>query len=311
MILTAAAVQIVNAKRPRIAASSANVRNARPLPMQTNSQRFIIAMPTRGTVSAETVTALHGNTPGQTALVTVARRPVVEARNELAQGIAEVAKQTGLDLVLWVDDDAWWPRDTLARMLRIMETTDVDMLAPLSTDRRPFCSPAQFRFFDGKPAAILPRGVRSTERARFTPGELVDIDATSFHFVLMRIALLERLGPQPFNVPDTGIFGEDMQFCFRAKRAGARLACDTGSIVAHVEADNGLAFIPISRPGRIIGNAFVPIPDERTDEAILEEWELKNIRADRRYGADVDAILMRTYKAYIIGREKQKAKAKR
>lgn len=272
-----------------------------------SSAPFAIAMPTRGAVTVETLTAITASTPGPHVLATVARRPVVEARNELARTVADLGMRNGIKHVVWIDDDAWWPAPTIPRMLRIMESSGLDMLTAASCDRMPFCSPGQFQMHQGIPRPILPHGMPSDapvpNSARFTPGQLVPIDATSFHFVLMRIELLERLGPDPFNVPsNAGIFGEDMQFCFRATKAGAKIACDTGTIVAHVESESGLAFVPLSRPGKIQGNAFVTAPDERSDEAIQAEWQDKNIRANRRYGADVDAILKRTYEAYVLGR---------
>lgn len=273
-----------------------------------SNELLAVLMPTRdGQMSIETHLALNSNSGPMPMLnIVESRLPVVEARNSLAQKLLQAKRewQYVLNYALWIDSDAWWPPGTIARMLQIMaQRRDLDMLAASSSDRKPFCSGGQFVMHGGLPMVLIPHGTRAPigmqSCPRYTPGEVVEIDATSFHFVLMRTSLLERVGPSPFNVPDTGFYAEDMQFCFRAKKAGAKVACDTGSIVAHIDIENGLAFIPNQRPGKVNGNEFGILVDARTDEEILAEWELKNIRANRRYGADVDSMLQRAYEHYI------------
>jgi len=78
-------------------------------------------MPTRdGQMSTETHLALQSNSgPLQMLNIIEARRPVVDARNTLAQRLLEAKRegQYALNYALWVDSDAWWPPGTIARML--------------------------------------------------------------------------------------------------------------------------------------------------------------------------------------------------
>lgn len=270
-----------------------------------------VLLPSRdGQVSFETHLALASNCDGLTMLnIMQARTPVIEARNALAEKVLYAKQNMNLraDFALWCDVDAWWPPGTLTRMLSVMQSRpDLDILTAYSCDRKPFCSAAAFRMFGDVPHATIPHGVTTLEPTpaslRFNMGEVVEVDATSFHFVMMRTSLLERLGPAPFNLRPNARFGEDMEFCFRAKQAGAKIACDTGSVVAHVDTENGLAFVPNNRPGRVDGNRFGIVPDPRSDLDILRAWDLVNIRQNRRYGAQVDAILQATYDTYLTAK---------
>lgn len=274
------------------------------------SELLAVLMPTRnGQMSIETHMALWSNSDLIPMLfITESRLPVVDARNSLAQKAVDAKRKHGMDInfVLWIDDDAWWPAGTISRMLATLRARpDLDMLAAYFSDRMPFCAPGQFRIpdvaryegqvllpHDGVPTCWQPGDVV------FTPGDIVDVDITGFHFVLMRIGLLECMGSAPFAVPRGSAWVEDFSFCLRARELGAAIACDTAAIVAHVDIDNGMAFAPYGRPGKIDGNQFVFLPDPRTNEEIQAEWVGKNIRADRRYGGEVDAIVQKCFESY-------------
>ena len=80
--------------------------NARP-------KGLVVCMPTRGAVSIETMLCLREHLDGYPhKLLTVFRKPVVEARNQLVKETRELdANPLDFDprYVLWVDGDAWWP----------------------------------------------------------------------------------------------------------------------------------------------------------------------------------------------------------
>jgi hypothetical protein len=88
----------------------------------TGSKRLVVCMPTRDGPSAETQQALRDNMDGFIGpVLTVVGKPVDEARNELAvhtRLLVSLARKAGADaeMVLWVDDDAWWPAGTVARL---------------------------------------------------------------------------------------------------------------------------------------------------------------------------------------------------
>lgn len=225
-------------------------------------------------------------------LFSVIGRPVVEARNELAAR----ARASGAEFALWLDDDAIPEPGALARLLATLRAEPaVDVLAAFACDRRPFCSPNAFRLHGDAYVALVERDTPTPFALpdwapRYSIGEIVPVDACAFHCVLLRTTLLERLGEHPFSLPEGAKYGEDFQFCRRAKSAGARIAVDTGARVAHIETESGLAFVPYKPPGRVVERRFVAIPDNRSAAEIAAPWRGHDIRAGRTYGAALDAI---------------------
>ncbi len=245
---------------------------------------LIVAMPTRGSVSVETLTARENNLPLLPRItVTVPRRDVVAARNEIGKSILELMQQGAIDsgiFVLWHDDDAWWPAGTVEQMIvTLRDNPTVDLLAASFGERIPFCKPGAFRkdFSD----AVVP-GVNCSL------GDVVPVKTVGGHFLLHRAALLEKVGPDPFNVPSDHRFAEDMAFCKRIRDVGGTVAVATGIVVAHVEASTGLAFIPGARPGRIVDNQFQAVPDARTDAEIIAAYTGSDLRGKRTYGFAVE-----------------------
>lgn len=226
------------------------------------------------------------------ALLNVVGKPVVEARNELARH----AFASGTELALWLDDDAYPEPGSIERLLATMrERRDLEMLAAFACDRRPFCSPNAFGLHGERYVALVERNTSAPfaipEWApRYAIGDVVPVDACAFHCVLMRTTLLERLGADPFALPQDARYGEDFEFCRRARAVGARLAVDTGAPAAHLEPESGLAFLPYKPPGRIVEGRFFAIPDSRSAAEIAAPWRDRDTRATRSYGASLDGI---------------------
>ena len=224
--------------------------------------------------------------------IVVVGKPVVEARNALAQR----ARASGAELTLWLDDDAYPEPGSIERLLAMLHARgDIDMLAAFACDRRPFCSPNAFALHDERYVALVERDTPApfsipTWAPRYRIGEVVPVDACAFHCVLMRTALLARLGDEPFALPESAQHGEDFQFCRRARAVGASIAVETGAPVAHLEPESGLAFLPYKPPGRIVDRRFAAVPETRSVAEIAAIWRHRDIRVGRSYGAAVDAI---------------------
>ena len=225
-------------------------------------------------------------------IIAVVGTPVVEARNELARR----ALEGGAEFTLWLDDDAFFEPGSIERLLATMRAQPTtEMLAAFACDRRPFCSPNAFRLHDDRYVALVERSTPApfalpAWAPRYSIGEVVPIDACAFHCVLMRTALLERVGAAPFTLPEGADHPEDIQFCRRARVSGALLAVDTGAPVAHIETKSGLAFLPYKPPGRIVANHFAIVPDSRNPAEITAPWRERDIRAGRSYGGGLEAI---------------------
>jgi len=242
-----------------------------------------VFMATRGQISFETHMALTYNMSGFKHVETiVARKPIVDARNALAHSSLSLRADNPLDFiprewfVLWVDDDAWWRAGTVEVMLRALrEYSHVDALFGNFSSRTPYSHALAWRSRHDNESYPKP-GVDCS------PGDVVSIERAGFHFVLMRLSLLERIGKDPFTVPDGEEIGEDFAFCDRAKFVGANLAVGMGMPIVHVDARNGAAYIPGMPAMMMDGNSV---------KALTVEHGVPGgrIRAEaRKYGLRVD-----------------------
>ena len=259
--------------------------------MMTDTPAIIVLMPTRGAISLETHQALAMNMDGIRELrVTVARKPVDEARNELAWTALKIAADDpchiGRDnyLVLWVDDDAFWLPGTVGSFIRTMqERTDINILCSYYCKREPYCAPAAFpkalerKLLDGKPGLNFARFTRD----EWKPGQIDEIiGGSGMHFTMHRLRVLEAVGSDPFT-PDENSLAEDIAFYQRCHKAGLRAVMDSRVPVAHVDVDSGLAFVPLSPPKRVYGNQLIDAEPGAYDGKVRL----------RSYGAKVDALL--------------------
>lgn len=255
----------------------------------TGEDAVLVLMPTRGTICYETHLALTNNLRGvKHGVCMVARKPVVEARNTLARYALEQAKANPFDFTpretfaLWIDDDAWWVPETVPIMLKAMrELPALDALFGRFSTRLPYSSVIAFR--DADDDNSFPK-----ESVDCQPSEIVPIEDGGFHFVLMRISLLERIGPNPFDIPAGEQCSEDRAFCRRAVAIGAKLGVGMGFPIVHVDPKDGVGYLPGMPPMLVDGNAVHAMsinhagPDGHTKTA-----------EEREYGAD-----LRTTEAY-------------
>lgn len=285
------------------AASAASIQRAstaptlQPLaPKQAKQKRddyaFIVCMPTRGSVSVETHTALSSNKDDSAViLATVARKPVTEARNSLAATALQAVKDDPLPwiprewIVLWVDDDSFWTPGTFAQLKAIFRAySQVDIVAGYFGPRAPFSSPIAFR--DKGNGESFPR-----PNVDCRMGDLVEVERVGFHFVAHRVSVLEKVGPNPFTIPVDAEknVSEDFAFCDRARAAGCRIVCATGLHIAHIDPRDGAAYIPGAPTLRVDNNRLATATLEHLDsDGAVKTGE------ERSYGADVDAVMKAT-----------------
>jgi hypothetical protein len=167
----------------------------------------------------------------------VARKPVVEARNELARRIRGLKLPMDARFVLWTDDDAWWPPGAVGRAVEIMsKNSEIAVLFGWFSVRDAFQPPGAFGL-NGRPKCGLPG-----------PSEPVEALVCGFHWVMMRREVLEAVGDDPFNLSLKNPFWpEDYSFCERVADANLKMFCATDILVAHVDAEDGTAYLPNMR----------------------------------------------------------------
>lgn len=251
---------------------------------KVSPRRFIVLMPTRGTVTAETLTAFVNNAEGHDIVLrTVNRQPVDRARNRLAELALEAAGDPSLfdagadPFVFWIDSDAFFLDGTLTMMLRRLEADpSIDLLAPLCGARCDGSSPGALLRIDD-PSSVFEPGV-DVER-----GSLVAVQMASTHFLLHRASLLRRLGPEPFGPADDATATDDFYFCARILGIGGRIVVDTGIPVFHVDERDGRCFLPNFDSVVLSGNSVAP-PVHKQPPLPMER---------RDYGPRVSALIAR------------------
>lgn len=248
---------------------------------------MIICTPTRGKMTSETRTALLRNMDGFPSLYCCVRgRPVDEARNMLAQMARDAAAQQlhGREaFVLWADDDAWWPRGTVARMVSVLRSRpDISILAGVSSVRLPFAG-----ILGSRGPQDPSFGITSYDTA--DENGLCKVEALTLHFAMHRLTVFEKLGKQPFEVQNVYYAADDQNaFCFRARHAGLSMYLDFRSPVAHIEASTGFAFVPGGPPARIQNNQLFWAREFNGKRPALVQKQFQEKITLRSYGPAID-----------------------
>lgn len=168
---------------------------------------------------------------------------VYDSRNKLA----ERAINSDADYVLWLDSDMTFMPDTLDMMLDTLKTNNYEMLTGMYFRRRPPFTPTLF-----KELRILPTGTVATEFDDIAD-EIFEVAGCGFGCVLMSRNVLWNVFCQNGNMfaPINGV-GEDLSFCWRARRIGHKIYCDPSIALGHEIRTT----ITKSNRGIFYGNAF-------------------------------------------------------
>lgn len=156
---------------------------------------------------------------------------IYDARNQLAQH----AISGGYDYALWLDSDTLPPSEALWK-LKVATEEGYDMVSGLYFQRKPPFGPTIYKRLElmqldgGK---LDPVAEQYTDYPR---GELFEIQGCGFGCTFMTVDLLRRVTDQFGILPfmPVGGFGEDLSFCMRARRAGAKIGCDSSVRCGHV-----------------------------------------------------------------------------
>ena len=168
---------------------------------------------------------------------------VYDSRNKLA----ERAINSDADYVLWLDSDMTFVPDTLDMMLDTLKTNNYEMLTGMYFRRRPPFTPTLF-----EELRILPTGTVTKEFDEI-PDEIFEVAGCGFGCVLMSRNVLWNVFCQNGNMfaPINGV-GEDLSFCWRARRIGHKIYCDPTIALGHEIRTT----ITKSNRGMFNGNAF-------------------------------------------------------
>ena len=152
---------------------------------------------------------------------------VYDSRNKLA----EMAINSNADYIFWLDSDMTFMPDTLNMMLRTLIDNRMDMLAGVYYRRRPPFTPTIF-----SDVQISNMGVNCISITE-VPEEIFEIGGCGFGCVLMRKEVIWNVMIQQNEhgllfSPTHGV-GEDLSFCWRARKCGYKIYCDPTIALGH------------------------------------------------------------------------------
>ena len=159
---------------------------------------------------------------------------VYDARNQLVKYARE---KGGYDYVLWIDSDMTFEPDLLDRLLEDIEGKEtgepLQAVTGLCFGRRPPFNPCIYKELDVKTEGNLITPYR-TVYEDYPRDSLFEVEACGFACVLMRMDILEAMGIYgvPF-FPVAGL-GEDLTFCWRARKLDIRFHCDSRLKIGHI-----------------------------------------------------------------------------
>jgi hypothetical protein len=144
--------------------------------------------------------------------------PIDDMRNEIVRN----AFNSGCTHLIMLDVDQIYGQDTIRRLL----SHNKDIVGCMICRRYPPFDPLMLR---GK--------INSYQTVKeWTPGELVEVDATGTGCLLFSMEVFRKV-PEPwfeFDHRDTGTVGEDIGFCAKARAVGYQVFVDTGCAAGHL-----------------------------------------------------------------------------
>lgn len=168
--------------------------------------------------------------PEETSYTVLSNTLIYIARNVIAGN----ALQAGFDRVFWMDSDMIFPADALVKLSKDMDENNLDFVTGLYFTRRPPIKPNAFSslWWEQKDDGI---DTGADHLWEYPENQLVEIAAAGFGCCLTSVDLIRRIGDK-FGSPFTPIdgMGEDLAFCLRARKAGAKLWLDTSVKCGHI-----------------------------------------------------------------------------
>lgn len=166
------------------------------------------------------------------ALAVVGRIFTPVARDQAAR----LALQGGMDYLFMIDDDMIAPDDTFERLY----AHNVDIVAPLAFTRNAPHKPVIYAEHGGYDPVSRKPYMQNVTIQNYPKNQLVECDAVGFGAVLIKMDVFKKLqdanaGSEKWFMSTCGT-GEDIYFCYQAKKVGARVFMDTATKLGHLGA---------------------------------------------------------------------------
>ena len=154
----------------------------------------------------------------------IVRASCHDARNILARE----ALESDADLVMWIDSDMVFADDLIVRLGDAIEN-GWDMVSALFFKRELPVTPVIYKHIDADTGKAI-------QYLDYPENALFDVAGCGFGAVMTTADLLRRVQAEYGDHLFTPFpkLSEDLSFCYRAKRVGAKIACDSRVKVGHI-----------------------------------------------------------------------------
>ena len=145
---------------------------------------------------------------------------------------AKKAVEHKMDYLYMIDDDMICPDDMFQRLYKSMQQSGADIICPLAFTRNPPFKPVLYASIEGWDGVNKSDYFINNVVMNYPKNKLVESDACGFGAVLMKTWMFEKL-QAPWFMSSEGT-GEDILFCYKAKKVGARVFMDTTFNIGHL-----------------------------------------------------------------------------
>jgi len=144
--------------------------------------------------------------------------------------IAKTAIENDMDYIFMIDDDMLSEVDLFEKLVM----HNVDIVAPLAFTRFAPHKPVIYNLEDGYDKVTNLNYYINRPILTYPKNSLIECDAVGFGAVLIKTKVLRGMD-KPWFMSTSGA-GEDIQFCFNAKKAGYKVFMDTATKLGHLGA---------------------------------------------------------------------------
>lgn len=169
--------------------------------------------------------------PEGTVYTVIKNTLIYNARNTIAAN----AVKMGFDRIMWFDSDVTFDADTLVKLSQDMDKLKADIVTGLYFTRK---TPIKPVIFDNLVYKVQDDGLvqsGATFYETYPHDTIFPVAGCGFGCVMTSVDLINKLG-QKYGAPFTPLFGigEDLSFCHRATKEGAKIYCDSRIQCGHI-----------------------------------------------------------------------------
>ena len=197
--------------------------------------KTLIAIPCMDTIEADFVESLLNLRPvGEVEIKLLKASLVYDARNQIVQ---YAISKGGYDFILWLDSDMTFEPDLMEKLMADIEGAEDGekkmAVTGLCFGRRPPFKPCIYKKLDVQTNGqmVLPVCENWFDYPR---DSVFEIEACGFACLMMRMDMLEAMGIYGVPFFPVGGLGEDLTFCWRAKKLDMKFHCDSRLKIGHI-----------------------------------------------------------------------------